>query len=780
MPTYTGGIFRFGDFEVDTLARSVKRGEKLVPLNRRAFDVLLCFVQEPGRVLSKDELLKNVWADVFVDENSLAQSISVLRRALEDKPGEHNYIVTLPGRGYQFICPVEVLQADGRALVPAPAGGNGGEMAADERMTGAGAIIGENEPRWLAVLQRPVAATLVALVVMAAVGLAGRQAWRHFHPVPPTVRVVVADFENTTGEAEFDHTLQQALRIDLEQSPFLSVVNGARVRETLGEMQRRPDERLTPALAREVCERNNAQAMLHGTLSKVGSDYVLMLEAENCASEKQLASYKAQVSSKEAVLGALDQTVGHVRKQMGESAATRERFQMPVAQATTASLEALRAYSQGAESVDRGEMKAAVKLYERAIALDPNFASAYKGLSVSYYNLNDFSRAAALIRKAFDLRERTSERERLGIEIAYYYYGISDLEAAASSLKLYVQIYPESAHNLGNLCDLYTQLGEYGQAIPFGESARRMDPHSGFVDEVLARAYKRASRFAEAKAVAEASVAEGNDRWGTHSVLFQIAVAEGDAARIESESEWGLSHQQVNLSLDNLGFAAATGGRVREAVDYFERARTESLRGGDRDFADDALRDMAGVLVGVGETARARESLQAGKLKGDAADLGFLEAETGDPSAAQRAVADPDAVAGKNTLHIYYDLPLVRALLAEKAHKPAEAVRLLETARPHQLRDYQVPYLRARAETEAGMLEAAAEDYRLILRNQGVDPISPLYYVSHLGLARVLAMQKKPDAAGAEYRAFLAAWKNADADLPLLIEARQEYAKLGR
>lgn len=776
MPTYTGGIFRFGEFEVDTLARSVKRQEKLVPLNRRAFDVLLCFVQEPGRVLSKDELLRHVWADVYVDENSLTQSISVLRRALEDKPGEHNYIVTLPGRGYQFICPVEALQADGRA----PAGGDGGEMAADERMTGTGATIEENEPKRLAGLRRRMAAALAALVVVAAAGLAGRQAWRHFHPAPPTVRVVVADFENTTGEAEFDHTLQQALRIDLEQSPFLSVVNGARVRETLGEMQRRPDERLTPALAREVCERNNAQAMLHGTLSRVGSDYVLMLEAENCASEKQLASYKAQVTSKEAVLGALDQTVGHVRKQMGESAATRERFQMPVAQATTASLEALRAYSQAADVSERGDQKAARNLLEHAIALDPNFASAYRLLGTSYYNRADFSQAAASIKKAFDLRERTSERERLNIEIAYYYYGIRDYEAAAGSLKLYLQIYPDNAHILGDLCDLYTQLGEYGQAIPFGESARRMDPHSGFVAAVLARAYKRAGRFAEAKAVANASVAEGSDHWGTHSILFQIAYAEHDAARIKSEGEWGLNHQPANLSLDDLGYAAATGGRLREAEDYFARARTESLRGGDTDFADDALRDMAAVLVEFGETARAREVLKLANLKGDASDLGFLEAETGDLAAAQRAVAASDSVTEKNTIHVYYDLPLVRALLALKAHRPAEAMRLLEPARPHQLRDFQVPYLRAQAETEAGMLEAAAEDYRLILNNQGVDPVAPVYSLSHLGLARVLAMQKKTDAAGAEYRTFLEAWKNADADLPLLIKAKQEYAKLGR
>ncbi len=783
MPMKKGGIFRFGDFQVDVLARTVRRQDTLIPLNRRAFDVLLYFVHDPGRVLSKDELLKNVWPDAFVDENSLAQSISVLRKALEEKPGENNYIVTLPGRGYQFISPVEVVTPPSGTLLPALSGegmGASNEIFLQQRTIRTSVITEEKDPRPSLVSRRRVTATLAALAVVAGVALAGSLAWRHFHPNPPAVKVVVADFENSTGEAEFDHILRKALQIDLEQSPFLNLLTRSRVQETLAEMQRKPSEPLTPALAREVCERNNAQAMLSGTISKVGTDYVLILEAEACASGNQLASYKAQVPSKEAVLAALDRTVGHVRKQMGESAASRERFQVPIAQATTPSLDALRAYSQAAESFEHGDLKASQTLLEHAIALDPSFASAYRSLGNTYYNRADFSQAAVFYKKAFDLRERTTERERLSIEIAYYSGGIFDYEEAIRSLQLFTQIYPDSANSWGNLCNLYTQLGEYPQAIAAGQQALHLDPHSGFASVVLARAYKRANRFAEAKAVADATVAAGKDSYGIHSILFQIAYAEHDKARIKSEGEWELAHPN-HLMLDDLALAAATGGRLREASDILARARTESLQDGDEDFADATLIDLANILVDFGEPSRAAAVLK--QMSGDGGDPGrliFLRAQTGDLAPAQHFIGTASPGRKSNTLNAYCDLPLVRALLALKGHKAEAAVQLLEPARIYQLRDFRVPYLRAQAETEANRPEDAAGDYRLILNNPGVDPIAPLYSISHLGLARVLVLQNKPGQARDEYRAFLEAWKNADPEIPLLIQAKQEYEKLGR
>jgi tetratricopeptide (TPR) repeat protein len=545
-------------------------------------------------------------------------------------------------------------------------------------------------------------------------------------------------------------------------------------------MERKEDETLTPELAREICERDNAQAVLYGSIANFGSKYLIVLAAEGCVDGRQLAAYKDVVSSKDEVLGALDSGAAHIRKRLGETSASLERFQTPIEQATTPSLEALQAFSQAQQSSDHGDTKTALSLYQRAISLDPNFASAYRAMGVSYYNRSDFTQAALYSKKVFDLRERTTERERLNIEIAYYYFGNYDLEAAVRSLKLSIQTYPNSSvKSWSNLCNLYTQMGDYAQAIAAGEQAQRLDPHDAKNGEILARAYKRASRFADAKRVANAAISEGRDGWGIHSILFQTAYAERDTAKIKTEGEWGLTHGTTSLSLYNLGFAAATSGRMHAAMDYFLRARTESLRNGDTDFADSVTRAMARVLIQYGDLGQARTVLKlASATPNDAGDWAFLQDAIGNSASAQQFVAASSSLTEKNTFHLYFDIPLVRAQLALLAHKPADAILLLEPARPFQLRDFSVPYLRAQAETEAGLLDAAAADYRLILANQGVDPISPLYPLAHLRLARVLVLQKKTEEARQQLRDFLDAWKDADSNLPLLQAAKSECAKL--
>jgi tetratricopeptide (TPR) repeat protein len=279
--------------------------------------------------------------------------------------------------------------------------------------------------------------------------------------------------------------------------------------------------------------------------------------------------------------------------------------------------------------------------------------------------------------------------------------------------------------------------------------------------------------------VAGAAVAAGTDRFGLHSILFQIAYAEQNDARIKSEGEWGFSHQNIAGALDDLALAAATGGRLREALDDLSRARTEALRNGDEYDADDVLLDAAKVLIDLDEPGQAAARLGQMNDESRHADIAALvRAQAGDPAPAQRLLATADPVTGRDTIHVYCTLPMVRAALALLAHRPAEAVRQLEPARPYQLRDFDVVYLRAQAETAAGQLDAAARDFSLILANQGVDPISPKYPLAHLRLARILALQKKPYRAREEYNALFAAWKNADADLPLLVQARSEAAAL--
>jgi DNA-binding winged helix-turn-helix (wHTH) protein/tetratricopeptide (TPR) repeat protein len=782
-------LFRFDGFGLDLRRRVLTHHEEPVALTPKAIDVLAFLVLNPGRVVTKEELLQAVWPGSFVEENSLPKYISQLRRALGEKS---HLIVTVPGRGYQFAAHVLCSEVETGIAVDDTAEQRPGDIYVQhvrERIH----VVYEDVPaaqlasRETALqnagttsrhrrVWRWVAASVLAGALMA---LAADYGWKRFAHPPQLSDVVLADFTNTTHDSTFDSALKQALQIDLEQSPFLNLLPRQKVRETLLQMQRKGDEALTPELAREVCERNNAQAVLHGTIDNLGSKYLLTLAADRSVSGNRIAGYKAEANSKENILRALDTVAGRVRRQLGESAASLEHFQTPVEQATTSSLEALRDFSQAHDRYDHGDWKSSEQLLKSAIALDPNFASAYNALAVTYYAQYKMNQAAEFHKKAFDLRARTSEHERLLIEIGYHTAGDYDYEEGIRSLQIYNRIYPNDARSWGRLCNLYTQLGEYEQAIAAGEQGFRIDPHSSYVAVVLARAYKRAGRFADAKRMANASVAEGKDGWGIHSILFQIAYAEHDAARIKSEGEWGLSHQLTDLSLDDLGFAAATGGKLREAAGDFTRARADALRSGDTDFADRLLVHYTGVLIDFDEPGKAAQTLNLRKGDGgDPGELATLQAASGDVASARRFAASENSKDEKSTEILYKDLPRLRAWLALTGHNPAEAIHMLEAARPYEMDSFDVPYLRARAEIEAGELDAAAADYRLILANQGVDPISPHYPLAHLGLARVLAKQNDKIGSRGEYEKFFDLWKDADPDVPILKQARIEYSRL--
>ena len=773
-------LYRFDEFELDASARVLTRNGAPVPVKPKDLDVLTYLVLNTGRVVTKAELIQAVWPDAFVEENNLNQHISALRKALSDKSA---WIVTFSGRGYQFTAPVQLEHPVN--TLPERLQGDVFVQRVRERTH----VVIENATPALAPLalaSAPKSGRRFALWWAVASVLAGAliapaafYLRRHFSNPPRLSEVVVADFTNNTGDATFDQTLDRALGIGLEQSPFLNLLSKPKVEETLALMKRNAGERLTPELAGEICERNDAQAVLHGSIANIGSKYLLTLAADSCVNGKRVAGAKAEADSKEEVLSALDKVAGRVRSQLGESAASLNKFQTPIAQATTRSLEALRAYSQALDSSDRGDFTSAQALFEHAIALDTRFASAYRGLSDVYYSRLDFIQAASFIQKAYDLRADTTERERLTIEITYNKFGSWDVEAAIDSMNLYNQVYPNDAANWFGLCNMYSALGQYPLAIEAGEHAYRLAPHSGTGAEILARVYRRASRFADAKRVAAAAIADGKDLWGIHSTLFQIAFAEHDAAGMKTEAEWGFTHRQLAQSLINVGFAAASEGKLKEAIDDFSSARREAIGSGETDFADDTSMALAAILFEFGDPSGASACLR--QMKSDGGDPGtvaFFKAELGDPAPAQRLIAKITGSGTRNTLSLYFDLPMLRALLALKANKPNKAVEEIAPARKYQMRDYGVPYQRARIEAAAGMLEQAAEDYRLILANQGIDPVWPDFTLSHLRLARVLALQNNKAGSRSEYEKFFDAWKAADANVPILKKAHTEYSHL--
>ncbi|MGA3133411.1 MAG: winged helix-turn-helix domain-containing protein [Terracidiphilus sp.] len=775
-------VLKFEGFHLDLRSRALKRGEKPVALNSKTLDVLIYLAFNAERVVTREELLRAVWPDAIVEESNLSQHVFLLRKALGKQSA---WIVTVPGRGYHFAAPVETVPVErlGSSL-PRPAYPGGMILQAVQTTTEL--VVEETEETETSISERPLEiprkrSPWLPIAVAAGVILAaGSATWFWLNRPGPVLRkVVLADFQNRTGEPIFDDSLQSALRIDMEQSPYIDMLGRNQMVETLAAMEKPADTRLTGDVAREVCERSNHQVLLAGTITRIGSEYLLTLEATSCATGETVAAGKDQVSNENGVLGALDVLTRKLRRELGESSRQVAQFQVPIAQATTSSLEALRAYSQALDSSDRGDTVGERTLLEHAIALDPNFASAYKQLAISYNNRLDYVQSEANMQKAYDLRAHTTERERLSIEIAHDNDTFNDWEAGVAAMRAYSQIYPDDAANWYNMARVYSALGLYREAIAAGERGYKLAPHSGSGADILARVYRRADRFADAKRVAAAAIADGKDRWGIHRTLFGIAFAEYDTAAMQTQSDWGLVHHEVGQSLIDQGFVAASQGKLREARADFMRAREEGLKSGDADFADVASMYLAGILIFYGDSAGAKACMKQIRFAGeDEGTIAYFFEMLGDPGPTRRLIAEYGQSNTQSTLHLYFDLPEMRALLDLKAHRPNDSLADLEPARKYQLRDYGVPWQCAQAEEEAGLLDQAAADYRLILAHPGIEPTWPAYMLSHLYLARILAQQKRTAEARAEYEAFLDRWRNADPDLPLYRQARREYAAL--
>jgi eukaryotic-like serine/threonine-protein kinase len=775
-------LVQFGDFELDLETRRLSQSGKPIALSPRTLDLLIYLVQNSQRVVTREELLNALWPDSFVDESNLSQHIFLLRKALNESRETAKLVRTLPGRGYEFVARVKPA---GRAseVSPTETMAQGGfALHAEQSITRFVVEETEDDSETRTSQSQHWKGVVLGTAAIAAILGAGYLVREQLRPPAlGHVRVVNTGLTNATGDPMLDDSLNEALRIDLEQSPFLDLLSRTQVQETLQQMQQPSDAVLTPALAREVCERNNNQAILHGTLTSFGSQYVLTFAADSCLSGKQVAGYKTEISRKEDLLRALDRAAASVRRQLGESSASREQYEMPIEQATTSSLEALRAYTQGGQVFRRGDMRAAQPLLERAVTLDPQFASAWRGLASTWYNLGDYAQAATLYTRAFELREHATERERLAIEMLYYGYALNDYEESVRRTQQSLQIYPDAANSWVNLANVYTLLGEYARAIDASQHALTIDPHSGVAAIELTRALMRDGRFSEARMEARKAMADGKDHWDLHSMLFQMAYAEHNVEETEREGHWPLTHQHVNQGMLDLARASAAEGRLAPAMDEFVQARSEALRTGEADFANGVTMQMALALTLLQQPAQAAALLRQARGNDGNPDtpgeLALLQVSTGNTAAATAFLqtTSPD---DRNTVRAYIFVPMVRAMLALKAHKSEEAVRALEPARPWQMRNYSIPYLRAQAEAEAGMLDAAAADYRLILDHPGVDSIAPEYSLAHLQLARVLAREKNADAARREYGAFLEAWAHADAKLPQTAAARREMATL--
>jgi DNA-binding winged helix-turn-helix (wHTH) protein len=430
--TPLGSLFRFGPFQVNSVSGELLKNGNRVKLQEQPFRLLVILLENAGEVVTRDELRHRIWRDdTFVDfDSSLRVAVGKLREALGDDAENPRYVETIPKRGYRFLAPDVYPELATHGV------GISAEIAApDDGRIGAPLVRRLNwSRRWMLT-------SVLLLIVAAGIGIAFRT-FGHAKVLTEKDTVVLADFANTTGDPVFDGTLRQGLSVQLEQSPFLSIVSEGRIQQTLKMMGQPADANLTPAIAREICQRTSSAAVLDGSIAQIGTRYLLTLEAVNCTSGDSLASTEAEASGKNDVLDALGKTASEMRNKLGESLGTVRKFDTPLEQATTQSLEALKAYSLGRKASAGSEWEAAVPFYQRAIRLDPNFSMAYARLGNCYRMMGEPTLAAENTRKAYELREHVSELEKFYIESHYYQATTGELEKASQVYELWAQSYP--------------------------------------------------------------------------------------------------------------------------------------------------------------------------------------------------------------------------------------------------------------------------------------------------------------------------------------------------
>jgi DNA-binding winged helix-turn-helix (wHTH) protein/tetratricopeptide (TPR) repeat protein len=790
MPSQGQEIYRFGRFRLSPSQHSLYLGEVEIPLAPKSFEVLLYLARNPGRLVSKEELLQTVWSNAFIEEANLAQQIFRLRKAFEMEPGASNLIRTVPGRGYQFTAEVS-----SEALSPVVTSGVG------ERIGGELSEGGYSVERWrerthtvveeMAVPGRALPAPAVrfstgkvAAAAVAVVALTCWGAWRwHGHGAPiETQQIVLADFANSTGDAAFERTLRRALEVDLEQSPYMDVMNERTGVDTLRMMGRAGDVPLTGDVAREACRRNDRKILIEGNISSVGPEYLVTLEASDCTTGKRISSAKAVAKDKGHVLAAVDTVAEKMRSSLGESAKSLASYQVPLSQATTPSLEALTAYSMGKYLAAQGKPFSECKpFFERAIELDPQFAMAYRELGSDNYNLSQMDISAQYFQKAFDLSDRLSTREQLYIRASYYAYGQHNLIDGIKTWQLLASTYPQDPLPIADMMDEYDQLGQYGPSIALGERGVKQFPDSQLIYENLGEAYMHANRFDDFDRVARRLDQVGKGDTGVHLGRFYVGLARQDQEAVMREDQWFTAHEDgtsVWYFPSFRGKAAAAFGKYQLAEQLFQRAYESAKRANLPEAADKVLIDQAKTEFELGFPGATRDTLRRVQNSGRTSpEIVCLETTLGDTSSAERFLALHSA-ATHDTLMTYVWIPRVRAALALQHGKPLDAIAVLEPARPYEMRDYTVPWLRAEAYQKAGQAGNAIEEYKKILANPGIDPTDPILMLSHLGVARALASQSDKAMGKREYESFFAEWKNADATVPVLKEARLEYARL--
>jgi serine/threonine protein kinase/tetratricopeptide (TPR) repeat protein len=635
-----------------------------------------------------------------------------------------------------------------------------------------------------------------AVILAAAIGgtfyFRSRPATSTTNAAPLTEKdtVVLTDFANSTGDPVFDGTLKQALAVELEQSPFLNILSDRKIGETFKLMGRTPTDHVTAEVAKELCLRTGSKAILTGSVSSLGTQYVIGLEAVACSTGDTLAKEQAEAASKEGVLKALGTAATSLRAKLGESLASVQKFDVPV-EATTPSLEALKAYSMGITTGRTKGNAEAIPFMKRAIELDPNFAIAYAGLAVNYGNLGQASLSAQYAKKAYDLRERVSERERYRISALYFQNVTVEAEKAIEAYELWAKSYPRDFVPYGNLGNLYSCLGQYDKAIAETEASQRLDP--GIVGYAnLGTDYTAINRLQDARQTLQEAQQKNFDDLFIREDLYALAFLAGDTAEMERDVAWAAGRpNEEDQMLDTHADTQAYYGRMGKARDLARRATDSAVRSDAKETAAQWLAFQALREAEVGNVAVARQDVARALALGPGRDVKVLSAlalaRSGETAQSKTILDGLQKSDPTNTYLKVYWFPAIEASIAIAQQAPDRALVALEPSLPYELGAtppiinggaMYPAYIRGLAYLAEKNGPAAAAEFQKFLDHPGIVVNFLLGSLAHLQLGRAYAISGDTAKAKAAYNDFLALWKDADPDIPILKEAKAEYAKL--
>ncbi len=673
---------------------------------------------------------------------------------------------------------------------PAPSPSGTSPATDSARLSGA-APASDSGVRMLAPARKSLAIIAVAAIAIIALSIGG---YFFLHRAPKLTEkdtIVLSDFTNTTGDTVFDGTLRQGLAVQLDQSPYLTLISDERIQQTLKMMEQSPDARLTPEISREICQRTGGAATLNGSIAQIGAEYTIILKAVNCANGESLASAEADAADKTHVLDALGKAASDIRSKLGESLSTIQKFETPVQEASTSSLDALQAYSLGRKMTSANDFAAAIPVYQRAIKLDPNFAMAYAALATGYSDIGEPASAAENVKKAYDLRDRVSEHEKFYIDSHYYQMATGDLEKARQVLELWAQSYPRDEIPPTNLGYIDGILGDYAKGLEYSQQAFQLNP-SGLNYSNLVGGFISLNRFEEARSIALDAQAKKLDSGYLRITMYQLDFLNNDQAGMAQQIAWTVGKPGLeDVGLQFQADTAAYSGELRKARE-FSRQAVASAQHADEAETAATYQAQAGLREALfGNPSQAQEQASAALHLSDGRDVQFLAtlafAVSGDATRAQALVNDFTKRFPEDTVVQFIYLPSIRAQLALNHRDASKAIEILQPASQYELGQvggaavapalYPV-WVRGEAYLASGQGTEAASEFQKILDHRGVVINQPIGALAHLGMARAFALQGDSAKSRVAYQDFFALWKDADPDIPILVAAKSEYAKL--